>query len=336
MFDFKLDHKGYIRRRESFDLEFKQNFQHGDNIIKYVKTIAGMANNKGGEIVFGIKDSPHEPIGMTNNRFRETDPKIIDKTIREYFSHELEWNMNIVPFAGKEFGLISVKESSDKPVLCKKNNKDILREGAIYYRYRGETKEIEYAELRNILDKEREKERILWIKHIEKISMIGPKNVHLLDSYKGELSMGEHKILLDKSIIDKLNFIKAGKFVESDEEGLPTLKLIGDVEGVNVEDIAAKPDVLYPFTTSDLQAKLGLNSYEIQTIIHKLDLKNKPKYHAGISIGKNKDNTIHKYTESLVPVLQRMLNHNEFLPNCIEEYKLFCKNRPKKKRNQRR
>ena len=30
-----------------------------------------MANNKGGKIVFGIQDSPHIPIGMTNSRFYE-------------------------------------------------------------------------------------------------------------------------------------------------------------------------------------------------------------------------------------------------------------------------
>ena len=46
MFDFQLDSKGYITKRESFNLEFKQNFQR-EEIIKYVKTLVGMANNKG-------------------------------------------------------------------------------------------------------------------------------------------------------------------------------------------------------------------------------------------------------------------------------------------------
>ena len=52
-----------------------------------------MANNKGGEIIFGIKDRPHIPLGMTNNRMRETDPKDIDTKIREYFSNEIIWSM---------------------------------------------------------------------------------------------------------------------------------------------------------------------------------------------------------------------------------------------------
>ena len=37
-----------------------------------------MANNKGGQIVFGVLNSPHIPAGMTNNRFLEVDPKDID------------------------------------------------------------------------------------------------------------------------------------------------------------------------------------------------------------------------------------------------------------------
>lgn len=75
----------------------------------------------------------------------------------------------------KSFGMLSVEEAIIKPVVCKKNKSDVLREGAIYYRYRGETKEIEYPELNRILEKEREKERILWMKHIERISMVCAK-----------------------------------------------------------------------------------------------------------------------------------------------------------------
>ena len=330
-FTFDLDNKGYVKKRESYNLEYKQNFQLGDNLIKYCKTLVGMANNKGGIIVFGIKDSPHEPIGMTNNRFQEIDPKKIDSTFREYFSQEVKWKMEPIWFDNKVFGVFSVEESEEKPIICKKNCNDILREGAIYYRYRGESKEIEYPELKKILDAEREKERILWIKHVERIAMIGPRNVHLLDSYKGELSVGENKILIDKNLIKQIHFIKEGNFTEKEGEGLPTLKLLGNVDGVDMENVAAKPDVLYPLTTSDLQKELSLNSYEIQAVIFKLKIKNHPEYHAGISMGRKKDQVVHKYTQSLVAVLTRLLKRESFLKECIEEYKIYCKNRPQKK-----
>lgn len=300
-------------------MEFKQNFQAGDNLLKYLKTIVGMANNKGGQIVFGIKDSPHIPIGMTNNRFLETDPKDIDKKIREYFSHELAWKTDVHRIGEKSFGILSVDMSDDKPIICKKNKDNILREGAIYYRYRGETKEIEYPELKKILDTEKEKERLLWIAHINKIALVGPKNVQLLDTYKGEICLGENKVLIDKSIIDKINFIKEGNFTEKEGEGVPTLKLIGTVEGIDESALAVRPDSLYPLTTADLQKRLQLNQYQFQAVAYHLKLKEKDQYHAEIKNGKKV--TIHKYAEQIVPILERYLSQEGKLQLCIIEYK---------------
>ena len=116
-FSFDLNSQGYLKKRESFDLEYKQNFQLGDNLLKYIKTMVGMANNRGGEIVFGIKDSPHIPLEMTNNKFISTDPKTIDAKIREYFEPSLKWEAKEIEFEGKTFGLISVREAQEKPVL---------------------------------------------------------------------------------------------------------------------------------------------------------------------------------------------------------------------------
>ena len=325
MFDFDLDDKGYIKKRESYNLEFKQNFQRDDSFLRYIKTLVGMANNKGGMIVFGVKDSPHIPVGMTNTKFRECDPKDIDKTIREYFSSEIKWKFDIQSFQVKEFGLLEVEEQEEKPVICKKNKSGILREGAIYYRYRGETKEVEYPELVRILEKEREKERILWMQNIERIAMIGPRNAQILDIYKGEIDVGDHKILIDKGIIDKLNFIKEGHFTEKEGEGLPTLKLIGDVQGVDTEMIVMKPDDAYPLTTKDLQNRLGLNNYQIQAVLFAQNVKDKPRHHAAISHGAKV--VIHKYSENLVDILQRFLKTPGKLDECLSKYKEYCKTR---------
>lgn len=321
-FSFELNSQGYLKKRESFDLEYKQNFQLGDNLLKYIKTMVGMANNRGGEIVFGVKDSPHILTGMTNNKFVSTDPKTIDTKIREYFEPSLRWELKEIDFEGKAFGIISVKEAQEKPVVCKRNKDNILREGAVYYRYRAETKEIEYAELRKLLDSEKEKERILWIKHIEKIRMVGPRNIEILDMCKGELSYGDHKILLEESLIEKLNVIKEGSFTEKKGEGLPVLKLIGEIDGfVNSEQVVVNPEMMYPLTTKQVQEKLGVNQYEMQAIIYSLKLKSKPKYHIEITNGKN---SIHKYTDKVVSVVQALFERNgreESLSEWKEQYK---------------
>ena len=224
-FKFSLNAKGYLKQRESVDLEYKENFQKGDSLLKYIKTMVGMANNRGGKIVFGVKDSPHIPIGMSNDKFMSTDTKEIDAKIREHFEPSIHWEMDVYEFGGKSFGVISVQEAVEKPIVCKCQKDKILREGAVYYRYRGETKEIEYAELKKMLDTEKQKERILWIKHIEKIRMVGPRNIEILDLFNGELSYGEQKIVLEDSLLDKLNVIKEGSFTEKEGEGIPVLKL---------------------------------------------------------------------------------------------------------------
>lgn len=329
---FTLDNKGYIRRRESFDLEFKQNFQLGDNLIKYIKSLVGMANNKGGKIIFGIQDSPHIPIGMTNNRFNETDPVTIDKTIREYFSQELIWTSSIYSYNDKDFAVLSVEEAENKPVICTKNKGTILREAAIYYRYRGETKEIEYPELQRIIDKEKEKEKNLWMQHIQQISTIGPKNVQLLDTYKGEITVGDGKILIDRKVLDKIKFVKEGKFVEKD--GAPTLKLIGNITGIVDTENAIPTDQLYPLFTKDLIERLEVNSHDIKCILWKLNIKGNAKYHSETKTGKN-SNWVNKYSENLLPVLKRMINNRpDFLLTCREDYKkeVMDKNKRRKKR----
>lgn len=315
---FTLNKHGYIKRRESFDLEFKQNFQLGDNLIKYIKTLVGMANNKGGIIVFGVQNSPHIPKGMTNDRYYDTDPATIDKTIREYFSQELIWESSVYKFDEKNFAILSVKEADSKPIICKKNKGSILREGAIYYRYRGETKEIEYPELQKIMDYEKEKERVLWMQHIKSISTIGPKNVQLLDTYKGEISVGNGKVLIDKKVIDKIKFIKEGMFVE--KEGAPALRLVGHITGLIDSSNTIPSDQIYPLFTKDLQERLGVNSHDIKCILWKLNIKGNPKYHSETKTGRN-SNWVNKYSENLIEVLKRMLNRSDFLKTCRDDYK---------------
>lgn len=341
-FSFDLDSKGYLKKRESANLEYKQNFQKGDNLLKYLKTLVGMANNKGGIIVFGVQDSPHIPSGMSTNKFHEIDPKEIDSRLRDFFAPILKWRTEIIEkdfSEGKRtFGFLIVEESEEKPVVCKKSKDNILREGAIYYRYRGETKEIEYPELKSLLDKEREKERILWIKHIQKIALVGPRQINILDRYNGEITYGDKRVLIDKSLVDQLNFIQEGHFTEKEGEGIPTLKLVGTIDGlINVDDSVIDPNAVYPLTTKELQEQLGLNSYQMQAIIYALDLKNKPKRHTEIKHGK-KANPIHKYSQSCADVIKNLFEkqgREAFIKDCTEKYKQLQATKPKKKRKRK-
>ena len=49
-------------------LEFKESFNLG-NMDEYAKTMAAFANNRGGIIIFGVKDNPRIPIGIRKEKF---------------------------------------------------------------------------------------------------------------------------------------------------------------------------------------------------------------------------------------------------------------------------
>src|SRR5690625_5213122 len=127
---FELTSKGYIKQRESYDLEFKQSFHYGDSLAEYGKSLVGMANHRGGELIFGIKDSPRIPLGLKNDRFENCDQKIISQFLMKYFSHEISWHMESVEVLGKQFGRIWVEEALEKPIICTRLYKNILREAA--------------------------------------------------------------------------------------------------------------------------------------------------------------------------------------------------------------
>lgn len=311
-FKFQLNDKGYLINRESFDLEYKQSFQFGDSLLDYCRSMVGMANNRGGKIIFGVKDSPREPIGLKNDKFEKCDPNKINQVLSEYFSHEFDWALNTLEFNDLNFGVIEIEESQNKPIVCKKFKHKKLREGAIYYRYRGETKEIAYPELSNILVKEKEKERKLWLQHIEKISDIGPQNIHFMDSYKGEIHVGSEKVLIDSKLLDKIKFIREGEFVEKD--GAPALTLAGEISGVVEGGKIMPTDLAYPYQSSHLQKSFNLTQYQVSCLIRKLGVKGNHKYHEAIKSGKN--SVVNKYSQSLHDKIKTVL---ERYPNFINE-----------------
>ena len=278
-----LNAQGYVKNRESQSLEFKQAFQYGDSLLTYARTLVGMANNRGGCIIFGIQDSPHKPVGLENEKFSKCDPKEINQRLLEYFSSDVEWSSEIIEQFGVKLGVLHVSEAPTKPVVCTKTNqKGKLREAAVYFRYRGETKEIRYNELRTILDQEREKEKKLWMSHIESIASIGPQAVQIVDTVRGEMEVGGKKILIDSDLLSKLKVIKEGHFEE--KEDAPTLKIVGEIDGL-ADSSTIYTEAAYPFTQSDFTKKLPLTGYEFQVLAWKFGFKGDPRYHHVIATG---------------------------------------------------
>jgi len=241
---FRLkDGKDYLITRESTNIEFKKSF-HENRLEKYFKTMCAFANHSGGFIVFGVENKPHIITGLTNSDFESFDEALMTGPLNDSFSPAIHWEKNKIDFLSKEFGLLYVRESDTKPVIAIKNGgyaKYKFNNGEIFFRYNARSEKIKYAELNKIIENRIIIERETWQNLMLKIGRIGPENAAVMDTVGGVIEGKYSSILIDEDLIQKLKFIQEGKFVEKDGE--PTLKLIGNIESINV--IAEKEKIVH-------------------------------------------------------------------------------------------
>jgi hypothetical protein len=218
--------------RECGWLEFKESFGW-NSLPKYMKTFAAFANVKGGYIVFGIANRPHVLKGLkgTNlSSFEDLEPEKLTQTLNDHFSPEIEWDIQQHELEGNIYGMLYIHEARHKPVICRKDQGKELKEGDIYYRYRGRSERIKYSELRILLDINRTHEQQIWMQHFANIAKIGVKDAGIFDLKTGQVTGSTGSFLIDESLLSQLTFIKEGEFTEI--KGKPALKLIGSVKPV--------------------------------------------------------------------------------------------------------
>ena len=233
----------YLFHREGQELEFKEQFNLA-GLADYFRDFAAFSNNRGGYLVFGVKDSPRIPIGLNEKsvaQFREIDPEKISGYLLELFSSNIVWEQADFELEEKVFGVFHIFESNTKPVIAKKDEgkNKILKNGDIYYRYGGRTQKIQYAELEAIIRHRVEQNNNQWLDLMSKIGKAGPQNAAILDTERALIEKDDTKILvIDDDLAGKLKFIKEGKF--SEKEGASTLKLVGDVVPIDRVEVIQK------------------------------------------------------------------------------------------------
>jgi len=218
-----------IISRESGSLEFKESFNWNSK-EKYAKSIVAFANNKGGYIVFGIKDKPRDLAGLQSNNFEDVDEAKITAYLNSVFAPEIIFEKFVITVNTKKIGLLYTQQAKIKPIVCLKNDGE-LKEADIYYRYNARSERIKYPELKMLFDFIKEEERKGWLEHFEKISKIGPTNAAIMDTIGGEITGKSGTLVIDKKLIPKLKFINRGNF---QEKGKPVLRLVGDVKPVSI------------------------------------------------------------------------------------------------------
>src|ERR1019366_3508027 len=90
IFKFDSDNAMRLASRESSKLDFKESFNLG-SADEYARTMAAFANTAGGYLVFGVKDSPRELLGLKTDNFEKADPAKLTNALNERFSPEIMW-----------------------------------------------------------------------------------------------------------------------------------------------------------------------------------------------------------------------------------------------------
>ena len=221
---------------ETDEYECKEGFNLS-NFGKPLRTIAGFANNRGGYLFFGVKDRPFgfAVCGLKDSRFVETDQNKFSQKIRSVLQPTPRFRVASLKLDAITVGVIHVEPHSAKPVIASKTDGDVA-EGAIYYRYSGETKAIGYPDLRAILDERDQLSRNAILPMVQRLLELGPKDAMVANLAVGQLEGGNRPILIDPQSLEQIKFIREGEFNEVD--GAPTLRVVGDAQTVPAEIIA--------------------------------------------------------------------------------------------------
>ncbi len=221
---FECQEDGTLKINESFFVEYKENFQIGANIFIAMN---GLANNQGGYIVCGVNDRTHEPVGLNEKsleKYKEIDSERFRGKLYTLCQPNINYQHRLIEKFNKKFIIIYVENSENKPHIFL-NQDDGIIQGDIYYRYNDSCKKIQYAELEQIIEYKRLKEQEKWMSFLEKIARVGVDNVIMVDTKEGRVISPENNIVsIDSSIVEKMNYIREGKFV--DNGGVPAIKLV--------------------------------------------------------------------------------------------------------------
>ncbi|WP_299615318.1 helix-turn-helix domain-containing protein [uncultured Tateyamaria sp.] len=278
-----------INCRESRTLEFKEQFNFSA-LADYFRDFAAFANNAGGYLVFGVTDSPRTAAGLSSkalDSFEKLDPEKLTGLLNDCFSAEIVWETAQIEVDGKSFAAFHVFASSEKPIICTKDEgkSQTLKNGSIYYRYGGRTQVIKHGELQAIINERIEQTNAAWIDHVQQVGIAGPKKAVLLSESDLNATDSSKKFVVDRELASKLKFIKKGHFKEDATE--QAMRLVGDVtpiEAVEVEKIVeANLFEKYPYTAKALASEVagrvsGVKQNAIWTAITSNGLKGNPEF----------------------------------------------------------
>lgn len=290
---------GRLFHRESQTLEFKEQFNLA-GLADYFRDFAAFANNRGGNLVFGVSNSPRKAVGLSQSsvdQFERIDPERISGFLNGYFEPSIEWAQSLFEVGDKFFGVLSVGEARSKPVIAKSDQRDVLRNGDVYYRYGGRTTRIQYSELQNIIEARVQANNAEWMNLVQRIGEAGPGRSAVLDTERGLLSVDESQVLvIDEDLARRLKFIREGEF--SEKQGATALRLVGDVVPAQATEVVKRVSESltkqYPLSATEVMSQVKsecpeAKHNEVWAVIRDNDLKSNRYYSAYVFRNKRQE-----------------------------------------------
>lgn len=250
---------GTLKSRESNTVEFKESFNKA-NTAKYAKTMAAYSNNRGGYIIFGVKDNPRSIVGLKNSNFDNLNQEQFSEAINSLFAPAMEWDcgtltIDITSADGEiishKIGWIYTAEAEYKPIIAQKaNDSEKIVSGDVFYRYRARSEKIKFAEMSRIIEERTAKEREGLLKLFEVIRESNTANLGIVNYTNGKISTPYGvDVAFDRKLVTqvlkKAKFIKEGSFHET--EGIPVIKVTGNIDlAEEVPVPEGNPDETHP------------------------------------------------------------------------------------------
>lgn len=146
----------FLRKHETDDAECKESFclKPEHRFVDPLRSIAGLSNNRGGFVFFGVKEDKEGKLkvtGLGDGAFAATDPADINRCLASALDPIPVFQKFILDLEGMSVGVIYVEKHDHAPVVALKNINNEFKEGSIYYRYVGETRAIKPGELRQVI-----------------------------------------------------------------------------------------------------------------------------------------------------------------------------------------
>lgn len=340
---------GNLKSRESNTVEFKESFNK-NSTAKYAKTMAAFSNNRGGYIIFGVKDNPREVVGLKNNNFENLSQEQFTDAVNSLFAPAIDWECGVLVIRSekaitgsggeteikvieKKIGWLYTEQAENKPIIAQKSDGgEKITSGDVFYRYRARSEKIKYAEMSRIIEERVAKERAGLLKLFEIIRKSETANLGIVNYSNGKITTPYGvDVAFDRKLVTqvlkKAKFIKEGSFDET--IGIPVIKVTGNIdlaEEVPVPEL--DPDKGYPYIQKDLAEKLGITTQDLYALVFYYKMKEAKRYSIGVTISRTGGQSF-KFSDFALQFLEEKLAELKANETEFDKIRVAYKNRNK-------